>query len=111
MFHGVCSGGSWDEMREVEYADLGVVAPRADRPELVSRLKARGLPNTTIADTAGVTERQVRRDLSSTGHLSGSGATVTNSRGQQRPATYQRREPEVVDAEIVGPLVGDPCVP
>lgn len=91
---------SWDDMREAEYADLGVMAPRADRPELVSRLRAKGLTQQQIADTVGVGVGTVNRDLSDLPNGKSPGP-ITNSRGEQRPATYRKPEPEVVDAEIV----------
>ena len=86
--------GSWDEMREAEYADMGVVAPRADRPELVSRLRSKGLTQKQIGDTLGVHRETVAKDIAAS--MSDSDIEpepITNSRGQQRPATYQRREP------------------
>lgn len=102
---------SWDEMREAEYGDLGVVAPRADRPELVSRLR-KHLTQKETADTLGVSKRTVAAQSANL-HFEDEGTTITNSRGQKRPANYKRRastpgpEPEpdddieTVDAEIV----------
>lgn len=95
---------SWGAMREAEYGGAAFMVPNKNRPELEARMRAKGLTQREIAATAGVSERQVRRDLASTGHMSGSEQEpVTNSRGQQRPATYTRaeREDDVVDAEIV----------
>lgn len=81
---------SWDEMREVEYADMGVVAPRADRPELVQRLRSKGLTITETASTLGVSKSQVHRDVNS---QMGNEPTepIVNARGQQRPATYEKK--------------------
>lgn len=42
----------------------------------------------------------VRRDLASQPTNVGS-EPITNSRGQQRPATYARTEPDVIDAEVI----------
>lgn len=84
---------SWDEMRAAEYADMGVVAPRADRPELVSRLRARGLTQQQIADTVGTSKPTVHRVLREVSDET-SPAVITNSLGDERPATYQPREPE-----------------
>lgn len=72
-------------MRESEYADLGVVAPRADRPELVSRLRAKGLTQQQIPDTVGVHKATISREVANATSDDQS-ATITNSRGQQRPA-------------------------
>lgn len=92
---------SWDELREAEYQDMGVVAPRADRPELVSRLRSKGLTQGQIAGTLGVSQPTVQRDLDSAPDYSNEySEPVTNSRGQQRPASYQPRQPEpVIDPE------------
>lgn len=128
---------SWDEMREAEYGDMGVVVPRADRPEIVARLRRTGMTQQKIAEEVGVHEATVSRDLAnarSGGHaLTGATAeakvntqmgnengnhrparaagtgvgeglnlnseneqaahTITNSRGQERPATYTKPEP------------------
>lgn len=84
----------WNEMREAEYGGAAFMVPRAERPELLARMRRSGLTQQEIADTAGITDRQVRRDLASTGHLSGSDfemPTITNARGQQRPASYTPR--------------------
>lgn len=92
---------SWGAMREAEYGGAAFMVPSKSRPELVARIRAKGLTQQEIASTAGVTERTVRNDLS-TGKVSGSDAEpITNARGQQRPATYSRTEPDVIDAEIV----------
>lgn len=103
--------GSWDEMREAEYADMGVVAPRADRPELVSRLRAKGLTQKQIADTVGTSVGTVNGDLKFSSEIE-TPATVINSRGQERPASYQRHapEPERIDLDD-GPDVGPPGPP
>lgn len=89
---------SWDAMREVEYADMGVVAPRADRPELVSRLRAKGLTQKEIAGTLGVHRETVANDIRSMSDSDiGPPATITNSRGQQRPASYATKPAERID--------------
>lgn len=80
---------SWDEMREGEYGDMGVVAPRADRPELVARLRSRGLTQKQIGNTLGISDRTVRDHLSTGDFPVEDAPTVTNSRGQQRPGSYQ----------------------
>lgn len=91
---------SWGAMREAEYGGAAFMVPSKSRPEIVARIRAAGLTQQEIAATAGVTARTVRSDLS-TGNFSGSEVTITNSRGQQRPATYTRPAPDVIDAEIV----------
>lgn len=65
---------SWSAMREAEYGGAAFMVPSKSRPELVARIKAvevgrtvRGSPkhltNQEIAETVGVSERQVREDL------------------------------------------------
>ena len=100
--------GSWDEMREAEYGDMAVVAPRADRPQFVSRLRARGLTQQQIAGTLGASVGTVNSDLKFSSENEAR-EPITNARGQQRPATYQRQpEPPTTDgvgtADTVEPL-------
>lgn len=94
---------SWTAMREAEYGGAAFMVPSKSRPEIVARIREAGLTQREAAATAGVTERTIRNDLTSTGNFSGSEAVITNSRGQQRPATYQRteREDDVIDAEVI----------
>lgn len=92
---------SWNAMREAEYGDAAFMVPRKDRPELEARMKRAGLKNADIASTAGVSERTVERDLSNRQMSDSEPApTVTNSRGQERPATYARTEPTPDAAEF-----------
>lgn len=91
---------SWGAMREAEYGGAAFMVPSKNRPELEARMRAKGLTNKEIGDTAGVSEATVSRDLA---NASSGPDTITNSRGQQRPATYTRTAPDddVIDAEIV----------
>lgn len=51
---------SWDEMRSEVYGGLtNVTAPRAERPELVSRFRAAGLTQKETASTLGVSQATV----------------------------------------------------
>lgn len=97
---------SWTAMREAEYGGAAFMVPSKSRPEIVARIRAQGLTQKEIAETAGVSQKQISRDLNS--HLTNEApSTITNSRGQQRPSTYTRSAPEpdldddVIDAEIV----------
>lgn len=88
---------SFDALWEHRYAGLGVRIDRRDRPELVAELRQIGQTQQEIADKLGVEHRTVKRDvaeLRSKGHLSHSEPTITNSRGQSRPATYKKKEKE-----------------
>ena len=78
---------SWSAMREAEYGGAAFMVPARQRPELVARMRATGLTQQEVADTAGVDRRSVIRDLNVTNAHSDA-LTITNSRGQQRPATY-----------------------
>lgn len=78
---------SWSAMREAEYGGAAFMVPAKQRPELVARIRAKGLTQREVADTAGVTDATVRRDLNR--QMSDEAPeSITNSRGQQRPATY-----------------------
>ena len=95
---------SWTAMREAEYGGAAFMVPSKSRPEIVARIRASGLTQQEIADTAGVGVGTVNRDLAASDFPNGnSGSQVTNSRGQQRPTTYARTAPDddVIDAEIV----------
>lgn len=82
--------GSWDEMRRSVYGGLtNVTAPRAERPELVSRFRAAGLTQVETAATLGVSRRTVQ-EYSEPVYEKRSSALSSN------PAAE-----EVIDAEIV----------
>lgn len=97
---------SWSAMREAEYGGAAFMVPSKSRPELVERMRAKGLTQQEIAKTAGVSVGTVNGDLKFSSE--NEPAPITNSRGQQRPATYARAETDdVIDAEIVddeGPI-------
>lgn len=102
---------SWTAMREAEYGGAAFMVPSKSRPEIVARIRAAGLTQKEIAETAGVGQSTVDRDLKTQmGNEDAPATPITNSRGQSRPATYTRSEPEpepdtsddeVIDAEIV----------
>lgn len=83
---------SWDAMREAEYGGAAFMVPRRQRPELVERMRAKGLTQQDIADTAGVSRRTVADDLLNADSPIETPETITNTRGQQRPATYTPNE-------------------
>lgn len=83
---------SWDEMRREVYGGLtNVTAPRAERPELISRFRTAGLTQTETATTLGVSRPTVARHDEPTYQPRES--NVSND-------TFTAGE-EVVDAEIV----------
>jgi hypothetical protein len=84
--------GSWDEMRIAEYRGAAVIVPRADRPELVARLRAEGLSQKAIGDTLGVSHQAVGRDLRNVQtDNTEQPAKRTDSLGRERPTTYAPR--------------------
>lgn len=82
---------SWTAMREAEYGEAAFMVPSKQRPELVERMRRSGLTQQEIAETAGVSLPTVKRDLNGSSD-SLSDVSITNARGQQRPATYTRTE-------------------
>ena len=64
-----------------------------------------GLTQQETAATAGVSDRRIRADLAeaSTGETPVEPVTITNSRGQQRPATY------TPDKEKADPVAAEPA--
>lgn len=91
---------SWDAMREAEYADMGVVVPRADRPEIVTRLRRTGLLQQEIADTLGVSRATVAADLNVSSDIE-LPDVVETARGS-RPTSYTKTSqdaPETPSAE------------
>lgn len=80
---------SWDEMREAEYKGAAVIVPRADRPELVMRLRAGGLSQQQVASTIGVSQGTVATDEANINSDIDLPATRTDTRGHQRPTTYK----------------------
>lgn len=90
---------SWDAMREAEYGGAAFMVPAKRRPELVARLRATGLTQQSIADTAGVAPRTVRRDLNGQTPIEAPPVIITTARGQERPAYYEKHEPDPVYVE------------
>ena len=85
---------SLDQFWDAEYMALNVGIARSDRPELVLSFRKAGQKPHEIAAKLNVSTRTVESDtakLRNEGALDG--LTVTNSRGQERPATYRKPEP------------------
>ncbi|MFT3871575.1 MAG: hypothetical protein QM714_02845 [Nocardioides sp.] len=90
----------WDEMREAEYKGLGVVCPKADVPEIGARLRRGGLTHQQIADTLGHPETTTRREVNR--QLADEDVTITNARGQERPATYTKTPAAPTEYQAAG---------
>lgn len=90
---------SWDEMRREVYGNLtNVTAPRAERPELVSRFRAAGLTQKETASTLGIGKRTVERHDEPT----------YAPRETKPPFGDFDAEESVIDAEIVEDDEPDP---
>lgn len=102
---------SFDELWERRYSSLGVRISREERPELVAALRGIGQTQQGIADKLGVNHATVSRDLANANSGSSelrsqptnvdSPATITNSRGQERPASYAPRGVDPDTGEIL----------
>ena len=76
-------------MREGGYGGAACMVPTGSRPRIVGRLRELGLTQQSIADTVGVSQNTIHRDLII--DIDNQTATITNARGQQRPASYAKR--------------------
>jgi hypothetical protein len=106
--------GSWDDMREAEYRGAAVIVPRADRPELLAKLRAEGLSQRQVADTIGVSQGLVSREIrNSNFDNTEQPATRIDSLGRERPTTYAPRAQDVPPASdaVERPANSVPSVP
>ena len=97
---------SLDQFWDAEYMALNVGIARSDRPELVLSFRKAGQKPHEIAAKLNVSTRTVESDtakLRNEGALDG--LTVTNSRGQERPATYRKPEPPHTVNTATGEIV------
>lgn len=94
---------SWGAMREAEYGGAAFMVPSKSRPEIVARIKqieigrsARGgskhLTDQEIADTVGVSRRQVQDDLNENNEVRSSAQNVAPS---------PEADDAVIDAEVI----------
>lgn len=83
---------SFDALWEHRYAGLGVRIDRRERPELVAELRQIGQTQQEIADKLGVSQQSVSNDLREVNtNFGNQPASITNSRGQERPSTYKTK--------------------
>ena len=78
---------SWTAMREAEYGGVAFMVPSKDRPELVARIRAKGITQREAAATTGVTEQ-----------------TIYNDERKARDPKYLGRhqdDGDVIDAEVI----------
>lgn len=85
---------SLDQFWDAEYMSLNVGIARSDRPELVLSFRKAGQTQQQIAQKLNVNQATVGRDLANMQmHNRDLPETITDSRGQERPATYRKPEP------------------
>lgn len=85
---------SLDQFWDAEYMALNVGIARSDRPELVLSFRKAGQTQQQIAEKLNVSTMTVNRDLrSEITNGKSLPETITDSRGQERPATYRKPEP------------------
>lgn len=86
---------SLDQFWDAEYMSLNVGISRSDRPELVASFVKAGQKQADIAQKLNVGIATVKRDVAAlkVSNDTFTGSTQTNSRGQERPATYRKPEP------------------
>jgi hypothetical protein len=114
----VTGHANWDEFREAYYGGPSVILPTDDRKVLVPKLRQQGMSQQQIADTLGVDQKTVSNDLNRNIPNEDQPTTIVNSRGQERPATYQRTTPSLTvvpeveeQAETTEPEGGSACFP
>ena len=103
---------SLDQFWDAEYMALNVGIARSDRPELVLSFRKAGQTQQQIAEKLNVNQATVGRDLANMQkHNRDLPETITDSRGQERPATYRKHEPpHVVNAdtgEVIDKATGE----
>lgn len=86
----------------------------SDRPELVWSFRKAGQTQQQIADKLNVSQFTVSNDLAkdviNIDINNGLPATITNSRGQERPATYAKPAPAVNNVvPLPGPMESYGC--
>jgi hypothetical protein len=72
---------------------------REQRREVVARLRADGMTQQRISELTGIPQPTVSRDLNIQLNNEAAPATITNARGQERPAAYERRPEPTPQAE------------
>lgn len=91
---------SLDQMWDAEYMALNVGIARSDRPELVASFRRAGQTQAQIAEKLNVARTTVLNDLRSPNVKNDIGsATITNARGEKRPATYAKPAPANVNTD------------
>ena len=99
---------SLDQFWDAEYMALNVGIARSDRPELVLSFRKAGQTQQQIAEKLNVSTMTVNRDLrSEITNGKSLPETITDSRGQERPATYRKPATTLRDAGVVDMATGE----
>lgn len=99
---------SLDQFWDAEYMALNVGIARSDRPELVLSFRKAGQTQQEIARKLNVNQATVGRDLANMQkHNRDLPETITDSRGQERPATYRKPATTLRDAGVVDMATGE----
>lgn len=101
---------SFSDLWADRWEPLGISVPRAVRPRAIEQMRRERLTQQQIADKLNVGVGTVNRDLAA--HFpNGKSETITNARGDERPATYAKPAPEHVNTETgeinPGPTAGE----
>lgn len=72
---------------------------REQRREIVARLRADGMTQKRISELTGIPQPTVSRDLNIQMNNEAPQAAIVNARGQERPATYDRRPTRASEPE------------
>lgn len=98
-----------DQFWDAEYMALNVGISRSDRPELVASFVKAGQKQADIAQKLNVGIATVKRDVAAlkVSNDTFTGSTQTNSRGQERPATYRKPATTLRDAGVVDMATGE----
>ena len=73
----------------------GTVSNRSYENDFPAALRCLGQTQQQVADKLGVTNATVSRDLSEFTNVNSLPETITNSRGEARPAAYKKKEKEM----------------
>lgn len=86
---------SFSDLWADRWEPLGISVPREVRPRAIEQMRRERLTQQQIADKLNVSQFTVSKDLRGANIDINNGlpATITNSRGEERPATYRKAEP------------------
>ena len=100
---------SFSDLWADRWEPLGISVPRTVRPLAIEQMRREHLTQQQIADKLNVSQFTVSRDLRAANIDTNNGlpATITNSRGEERPATYRKPATTLRDAGVVDMATGE----